>query len=82
MPTVPPFPDHSACCPFLTAVIADRLWLRPLGAYCRRPGRAVRVPAESTLARVCSTPAHERCDGYRTSTEGPGVGVTRAAGLR
>ena len=70
-----PTPEDSGQCPFLVPVIADRLWLRPLGAYCRRPGRPVRVAAESTLARLCSTPAHEECDGYRESTGGLGAYV-------
>jgi hypothetical protein len=70
--TAKPISEDTAHCPFLTPVVADHLWLRPLGAYCSRPGRPVRVAAESTLARLCSTPAHEGCDGYRESTEGLG----------
>lgn len=56
-------------CPYLVPVMADRLWLRPVGAYCRRPGERVRVPATRTLARVCSTPAHGDCLGYRAAAE-------------
>jgi hypothetical protein len=67
----PAFEDSEEC-PFLVPVVADRLWLHPLGVYCRRPGHPVRVPASSTLARVCSTVAHERCEGYWTSTGDPG----------
>jgi hypothetical protein len=74
MPTV----EDSAHCPYLTPVIVDSLWLRPLGAYCSRPGRPVRVAAESTLARLCSTPAFERCDGYRESTGSLGAHVTES----
>ena len=42
--------DDPGCCPFLVPVVADRLWMRPIGVYCRRPGRRVRVPTEATLA--------------------------------
>jgi hypothetical protein len=57
-------PAH-ATCPFLVPVVADRLWLYPVGAYCRRPAHRVRAPAAATLARVCSTAAHTACPGYR-----------------
>jgi hypothetical protein len=57
----PAFKDSEQC-PVLVPVVADRLWLRPLGVYCRRPGHRVRMPASSTLARVCSTVAHGRCE--------------------
>jgi hypothetical protein len=54
--------DPPGACPFLAPVLADRLWLRPLGAYCRCPdGRA------KTLAHVCSTMAHRTCPGYQES---------------
>ncbi len=57
-------------CPFLTPVVADWLWVYPVGAYCRRsPGR-VRVRATSTLQNVCSTSAHAECPGYRASVAG------------
>ena len=32
--------DDPGCCPFLVPVVADRLWMRPIGVYCRRPGAA------------------------------------------
>ena len=57
----------SGQCPFLIPVVADGLWLYPVPAYCRRPDAPVRVPAPGTLARVCTTPEHERCPGFRTS---------------
>ena len=57
-------------CPFLAAVIADRLWLYPVGAYCRRPDHPVRVPGAITLARFCTTASHVACDGYRSSVSG------------
>jgi hypothetical protein len=63
-----PAVEDSEQCPFVVPVIADRLWRRPLGVYCRRPRHPVRVPASSTLARVCSTVAHDRCEGYWMST--------------
>ena len=55
-------------CPFLVPVIADRLWLYPVGAYCRRPDRSVRVPAGITFARFCTTPSYVACSGYRLSS--------------
>jgi hypothetical protein len=57
----------SGQCPFLIPVVADGLWLYPVPAYCRRPDASVRVPAPGTLARVCTTPEHERCPGFLTS---------------
>jgi len=57
----------SGQCPFLIPVVADGLWLYPVPAYCRRPDAPVRVPAPGTLARVCTTPEHERCPGFQTS---------------
>jgi len=54
-------------CPWLVSVTADRLWMYPAGAYCRRPDRRVRVPASGTLANVCATPAHIECAGYCAS---------------
>jgi hypothetical protein len=64
--------DDSERCPFLVPVIADTLWLRPLRVYCRRPGHPVRVPAGATLARVCSTVAHDRCEKYWMTTADSG----------
>jgi hypothetical protein len=55
--------DDSGCCPFLVPVVADRLWMRPIGVYCRRPGRPVRVPAASTLTRRCAA-AYRLCERY------------------
>ncbi len=55
-------------CPFLVPVIADRLWLYPVGVYCHRPDHRVRVPAGTTLADVCSTPSHLACPRYRESS--------------
>lgn len=56
--------DH---CPFLIPVMADRLWLYPSSAYCRRPGAPVKVPARGTLDRVCTTSEHARCAGFQRS---------------
>ena len=55
--------DDPGCCPFLFSVVADRLWMRPIGVYCRRPGQAVRIPATSTLTRCC-TGDYRLCEGY------------------
>lgn len=61
-------PPESAACPFLVPVVADRLWLYPVAAYCRRPDHPVRVPARATLLAVCATPSHRDCEGYATAT--------------
>lgn len=68
--------DDPGCCPFLAPVVADQLWVRPLGVYCRRPGQHVRVPAESTLARWC-TRQYWLCDGYAEVSTGRSVEETR-----
>lgn len=54
-------------CPFLTPVIADHLWMYPVGAYCRRPDQGVRMPSAATVDRVCTTEAHRACAGYRSA---------------
>jgi hypothetical protein len=54
-------------CPFLIPTVVDRLWLYPVSGYCRRPDRGMFVPAPATLERVCASPAHRRCPGYRAS---------------
>ncbi|OGK88317.1 MAG: hypothetical protein A2X52_12620 [Candidatus Rokubacteria bacterium GWC2_70_16] len=64
-------PAPPEMCPFLVPVTADRLWMYPVGAYCRRPGGGVRVPAPATLASVCATPAHRACGGYRAGRDEP-----------
>lgn len=51
-------------CPFLVPVIADRLWLYPVSAYCHRPDCAVRVPARPTLADLCTSETYRRCPDY------------------
>lgn len=58
-------------CPFLIPVVADPLWLYPVGVYCRRPDGPLRMPAVATLARVCTTRAHRDCEGYRSSAARP-----------
>jgi hypothetical protein len=64
-------------CPFLVPVMADRLWLRPTGAYCRRPDGRVRIPAASTIDCICMTPAYLVCAGY---LQGQDRAAARAAG--
>ena len=55
-------------CPFLVPVMADRLWLHPVGTYCRRPDGRVRVPSSrTTLPLICLTAAHFLCPGYMVS---------------
>ncbi len=56
-------------CPFLMPVIADRLWMYPTPAYCRRPDAGVKVPASSTIQRICASPAYLGCPGYRVSAD-------------
>lgn len=57
-------PREAEECPFLVPVTADWIWQRPVGAYCRRPGRRVHVPAQATLTSLCATAAHLACPGY------------------
>jgi hypothetical protein len=64
-----PISDSEATdCPFLVPVTADRLWVYPVSAYCRRPDQPVRVPATSTLERIC-TEDYSCCPGYQASQE-------------
>ncbi len=67
--------DADARCPFLVPVTADRLWMYPMPAYCRRPNARVKIPAPETFFRVCASPRHVRCPGFLASMgrdEGPG----------
>jgi hypothetical protein len=57
-------------CPFLVPVTADRMFVYPVGAFCRQPGRRVKVPAASTLDRICSTRAYRTCPGAAAATTG------------
>lgn len=66
-PTVPQRGNDT--CPFLVPVLADHLFVYPTRAFCRRPGARLRIPAETTLERVC-TRSHRTCPGYQASTEG------------
>lgn len=69
-------------CPFLIPVVADRLWIHPVGAYCRRPDGPLRMPAVATLARVCATRAHLDCEGYRASVAQAARGTAADEGSR
>jgi hypothetical protein len=51
-------------CPFLVPVVGDQLWVSPVSAYCRRPDARLRVPAASSILRLC-TDDYAACDGYR-----------------
>jgi hypothetical protein len=57
-------------CPFLVPVMADRLWVYPMPAYCRRPDAQLRVPAGETLDSVCFSHRHLRCPGYLATSAG------------
>jgi hypothetical protein len=66
--------DADDRCPFLVPVMADRLWMYPMPAYCRRPDAHVKVPASETFLRVCDSPRHVRCPAFLASAgrgEGP-----------
>jgi len=68
--------DADDGCPFLVPVMADRLWMYPTPAYCRRPDAHVKVPAPETFLRVCASPSHVRCPGFLASAgrgESPGA---------
>jgi len=68
--------DADDRCPFLVPVMADRLWMYPMPAYCRRPDARVKVPAAETFLRMCASHGHVRCAGYLASagrTESPGA---------
>jgi hypothetical protein len=54
-------------CPFLMAVVADRLWVSPAPAYCRRPEAPLRVPARASLLRFCWG-NYADCDGYQAAS--------------
>jgi hypothetical protein len=66
-------------CRFLFPVMADRLWLQPGSAYCRRPDGRVRVPAATTVACICLTAAHLLCPGYLASLGPDATGAGRPA---
>ena len=53
-------------CPFLVPVTADLFWMLPPGVYCCRPGH-VRMPARSTLLKLCGSRAYVMCAGYQAS---------------
>lgn len=63
-------------CPFLVPVVADRLWLYPVSAYCRRPDCAIRVPASATMAGFCTSELYRRCPGYRVELRPPATART------
>jgi hypothetical protein len=74
-------PDSTEC-PYLVPVMADRVWLYPTGAYCRRPDARVRWPSRSRVTCVCSTAAHLLCPSYLASAPPPGHPVSRSAAAR
>jgi hypothetical protein len=57
-------------CPFLVPVLADLAWVFPTPAYCRPRNDLVKVPANATLARRCTTADHAKCPGYQQSLIG------------
>ena len=54
-------------CPYLVPVTADRLFVYPTRVFCRPPGGRLRIPAASTIERVCIR-NYRTCPGYRAST--------------
>ena len=56
-------------CPFLVPVMADRLWVFPVPAYCRRPNAGVYVPSFHRFMRQCLEPTHSDCPGYQAAME-------------
>jgi hypothetical protein len=58
--------DHPDVCPYLVDVVADRLWMYPVGVYCHCRDR-VRVPARATLVETCTTTAYRACPGFLTA---------------
>jgi hypothetical protein len=67
-------------CPFLVPVMADRLWVYPMPAYCRRPDAQLRVPALETLGRVCFSHRYLRCPGYLATAAGSEGPAERVSG--
>ena len=63
-----PVDRDDAMCPFLVPVTADRMFVYPVGAFCRRPGCSVKIPAPATLARICSTARYRTCPGLAGAT--------------
>ncbi len=59
-------------CPYLVPVVADRLWLMPQTAFCRRPDARVRAPAAITLGGLCTSDRFTDCAGYRRTVERTG----------
>ncbi len=59
-------PDDDRC-PYLVPLIANRLWVYPVSAYCRRPHDSVRIPGVETFVRLCLTDRYVTCPGYRAS---------------
>jgi len=57
--------DHEGACPFLVPVTADHMFVYPVSAFCRRPNHHVRVPAASTVMRMCGTREYRKCPGAR-----------------
>ena len=57
--------DREGACPFLVPVTADHMFMYPVSAFCRRPNHPVRVPAASTVMRMCGTREYRKCPGAR-----------------
>jgi hypothetical protein len=53
-----------AQCPYLVHVTTDRLFVYPLGAFCRHPDGHIRVPCAMSLATRCVGDAFPQCEGY------------------
>ena len=61
--------ERDARCPFLVPVTADRLWVFPTPAYCRRPNAGVYVPGVRKFVSLCAGGGHEDCPGYQAAMQ-------------
>jgi hypothetical protein len=61
--------EYKGCCPFIAPVIADRMWVFPVPAYCHRPNAGIHVPGVEKFVRLCVSGRHDDCPGYQATME-------------